>query len=78
MSWIDPAAQAQDRLHPSHVTRISDASSFDEICMNCGHTDSPATWGRLAYLCPNEPQEHKVARLLDASREFVDSVAGVK
>ena len=27
-------------IHPSHVTRISlDASSFDEVCINCGATD---------------------------------------
>jgi galactose-1-phosphate uridylyltransferase len=26
-------------VHKSHNTRISDASSFDEICVNCGATD---------------------------------------
>ncbi len=25
--------------HPSHKTRFSDASSFDEICTECGATD---------------------------------------
>jgi hypothetical protein len=76
MIWIDPAVQAQDRLHLSHVTRISDASSFDEICVNCGHTDSPSSWGRLAYPCPNEPEQHRVARMLDASNEFIMSTRG--
>jgi hypothetical protein len=43
--------------HPSHVTRFSDASSFDEICVNCGATDQvPGGWGRLAYPCPNPPK----------------------
>lgn len=43
--------------HPSHVTRFSDASTFDEICVNCGATDQvPGGWGKLAYPCPN-PKE---------------------
>lgn len=42
--------------HPSHETRISmSASSYDEICMKCGHTDIPGGgWGKLAEPCPNE------------------------
>lgn len=37
-----------------HITRISDASSFDEICINCGATDEvPGGLGALAYPCPN-------------------------
>lgn len=41
-------------LHPSHVTRISmDASTYDEICINCGRTDEvPGGWGKLAEPCP--------------------------
>jgi hypothetical protein len=31
----------QQGPHPSHKTRSSDASSFDEICVNCGATDNP-------------------------------------
>lgn len=42
--------------HPSHVTRFSDASTFDEICVNCGATDIvPGGWGKLAEPCPKEP-----------------------
>jgi hypothetical protein len=42
-----------DALHPSHVTRVSlDASSFDEICVNCSATDRIGGWGQLAYPCP--------------------------
>lgn len=46
---------AAETLHVSHVTRrISDASSFDEICVNCGSTDQVlGGWGRLALPCPN-------------------------
>ena len=45
-------------MHPSHVTRFSDASTFDEICVNCGATDeAPGGWGRLAYPCPNPPNQ---------------------
>lgn len=40
--------------HSSHVTRVSDASSFDEICVNCGATDKvPGDWGKLADPCSN-------------------------
>lgn len=43
-----------------HVTRISmDASSYDEICVNCGATDGIGTMGRLAYPCPNQPAEEE-------------------
>lgn len=66
----------QDRLHPSHVTRMSDSSIFDEICINCGNADSTSTWGRLAYPCPNEPDQHRVARMIGASDEFVRSTIG--
>lgn len=40
--------------HPTHVTRISfDASSYDEICINCFATDEvPGGWGKLADPCP--------------------------
>lgn len=43
-----------DELHPSHVTRISmDASSYDEICVNCRATDiATGGWGKLALSCP--------------------------
>lgn len=40
--------------HSSHKTRSSDASTFDEICVNCGATDqAPGGWGELANPCPN-------------------------
>lgn len=39
--------------HDSHVIRGSDASSFDEICVNCGaHDEVPGGWGNLIYRCP--------------------------
>lgn len=48
--------------HPSHVTRVSiDASSFDEICVFCGHTDRLGSWGKLAEPCP------KVLTLVDVT-----------
>ncbi|MBX4911420.1 hypothetical protein HJA82_29340 [Rhizobium bangladeshense] len=45
-------------LHPSHVTRPSDASSFDEVCTKCGATDiAGGGWGKLAEPCSAaEPQ----------------------
>lgn len=44
-----------DELHPSHDTRVSDASSFDEICKNCGRTDSSGGgWAWLRMPCPGK------------------------
>lgn len=39
--------------HPSHETRFSmDASTYDEVCVNCGATDKvPGGWGLLAEPC---------------------------
>lgn len=46
--------------HESHVTRFSDASTFDEICVNCGATDEvPGGWGQLAYRCPKPGDPYK-------------------
>jgi len=46
--------------HPSHTTRSSDASSFDEVCTKCGATDiAGGGWGKLAEPCPSS-QTHVV------------------
>lgn len=48
LPWREPP----DECHPSHVTRPSDASSFDEICTLCGARDSAGGgWGSLRYPC---------------------------
>lgn len=45
-------------LHPSHVIRISDASTYDSVCINCGETDQvPGGWGELKFPC-NKPIEN--------------------
>ncbi len=41
-------------VHPTHKTRMSDSSSFDEICIYCGATDGTLTWGKLALPCPKD------------------------
>jgi len=41
------------QLHPSHVTRSSDASTYDVVCVNCGESDIvPGGYGKLADPCP--------------------------
>jgi hypothetical protein len=41
-----------DQCHDSHDTRVSDASSFDEICTKCGATDiTSGGWGWLRVPC---------------------------
>lgn len=43
-------------LHPSHVTRFSDSSTRDYVCVNCGASDNTGGgWGGLALPCPNPP-----------------------
>ena len=40
-------------MDPTHKTRFSDASSFDEVCVKCGATDiAGGGWGQLAQPCP--------------------------
>lgn len=53
-----PAPKEQG-CHPSHKTRMSDASSYDEICVNCGATDTIGGWGRLAEPCPSPESGQK-------------------
>jgi len=51
-----------DELHASHDTRISDASSFDEICTKCGRHDiAGGGWGLLRMPCPAEDWIHCIA-----------------
>lgn len=37
--------------HPSHETRISDSSYYDEVCKKCGATDARGSVG-LMFPCP--------------------------
>lgn len=47
--------------HPTHQTRFSDASTFDEICVKCGATDQvPGGWGRLALPCPKPTMIYQI------------------
>lgn len=58
--------------HPSHKTRYSDASTFDEICDLCGATDQvPGGWGQLAYPCPGMKEYSKETEKV---REKVETV----
>jgi hypothetical protein len=46
-----------DERHPSHKTRSSDASSFDEVCVLCGATDiSGGGWGWLRVPCSGKKE----------------------
>ncbi len=58
-----------DELHSSHTTRFSwGASSFDEICVNCGATDNAlGGWGELAKPCPNQPKENQAEKVVSTS-----------
>ncbi len=57
-----------DGLHPTHRTRFSDSSLFDEICVLCGATDHvPGGWGELANPC-NASEEKRIAYDLQKAR----------
>lgn len=44
--------------HPSHKTRFSDSSLYDEVCVNCGATDGRGD-NRLSLPCPkNSEKDH--------------------
>ena len=45
--------------HPSHKTRFSLSSSYDEVCELCGATDGLGTWGKLAEPCPTFQREER-------------------
>lgn len=56
--------------HPSHKTRFSDASTFDEICVLCGATDQvPGGWGQLAYPCPEAKKKEEEKENEDVRHE---------
>lgn len=56
MNGQRPYEAHPDTCHESHATRVSDASSFDEICTLCGRTDiSGGGWGWLRMPCPSRP-----------------------
>jgi hypothetical protein len=60
-------------VHSSHVTQYS-VSSYFEICIHCGNTDlHPGGWDKWEAECPDEPEQHRVARLLGANTEFINS-----
>jgi hypothetical protein len=42
-------------MHPSHVTRFSDSSLYDYVCVNCGAHDSTQGWEQLEQPCPKVP-----------------------
>ena len=50
--------------HSSHVI-------WNETCIHCGRSNSIVNG--LSYECPNEPDQHRIARLFEASDEFLKS-----
>jgi hypothetical protein len=55
VTWLERNVMGpvEDKLHPSHHTRSSDASSYDVICTECGAHDIVGRgWGKLAEPCP--------------------------
>lgn len=42
--------------HPSHKTRYSDSSIYDEVCIYCGATDASGDYD-LKFPCPKAPKD---------------------
>lgn len=55
--------------HPTHITRLSDSSFYDEICVLCGATDG-RTDDRLERPCPENPLPPEDAALQAALAPF--------
>lgn len=74
-----PAVPASGGKHPSHTTRSSDSSLYDEKCVNCGGTDvAGGGWGKLAQPCkaaPSVPEDWREAaqQLIDAASVMLDA-----
>jgi hypothetical protein len=46
-----------------HVTRFSDSSVMDEVCVNCGaHDNVPGGMGDLNYACPSPGVPYKTLK----------------
>ncbi len=58
--------------HPSHKTRFSDSSFYDEVCVNCGATDGRGD-DRLTKPCPTAPDPDTTLR--DAAENATAGVA---
>jgi hypothetical protein len=53
---LAPPEKWNDRPHPTHKLRCSEAKSFDELCVLCGSTDvHGGGWGLLYYPCKGRP-----------------------
>jgi hypothetical protein len=48
------------KTHPSHKTRYSDSSIYDEVCEFCGGTDASGDMS-LGSECPGDPNDPKYA-----------------
>jgi hypothetical protein len=63
--------------HHSHVTRYSDASTYDEICVNCGATDQvPGGWGKLVEPCTFKGPNSSGRKLTENQWQFSMRLAG--
>lgn len=52
--------------HPSHTTRFSDSSAYDEVCTQCGSTDiTGGGWGKLGEPCPNQTPPSEISHDTD-------------
>lgn len=60
-----------DLCHPSHVLHYTNETWYDKFCIYCGETNQVPN--KLVSLCPNEPDQHRIARLFEASDEFLKS-----
>lgn len=50
--------------HPSHKTRMSDSSLYDEVCTLCGANDGRGTTTQLDAVCSQNPKRFEHATVL--------------
>jgi hypothetical protein len=60
-----------------HITRFSDSSFYDEVCVNCGATDTSRDLGELAYSCQSPGKPYANMQEYYADEEIEDDIENV-
>lgn len=79
MFWDQESSDTKStKVHASHIMEVDMINyTHDEYCVSCGRAKfTPGYAGDLSVLCPNEPEQHRIARVLGASDEFIESTLG--
>lgn len=61
--YCTPLTPLKDERHPTHRTRYSDASTFDQVCVLCGaRSITGGGWGDLKFPCSGTAERRQGIR----------------